>query len=367
MVDCFKGKRCVFMGSAQYCERKGARDELVAVGGIIDNDVTSFTDFVIAFKGAEKTKKYEKVMRYEKNRMLCVLKEQQFLAILDGKMPAPELHEVDSGVVIYKPEHDEVYYNDELLNKDDFTFDIFSTNEIGDSGVLKIATLKSDKTVQYIIKSESSVFGCNEFMYHHVAKALGLYTQEVRLFKNEDGKVLYPVGIRYADGIKGFSYKKAKNDENKRDFHRFETLYYILNEEDSHEYYTDKHGKLFKLDNAAAFNMTFMTYGFVTTKSNDLPVEFRHCGEYAMRNADRVMYDIYIESLPKYYGQEAVEISMETFRAFSELDMSLLENAFVTLGKVYPAAIVNYYREFLLVRKNECKQFVLEKSRTLKV
>jgi len=359
MVNHFKGKVCVFMGAAQFCDRKCVRDELTAAGGIFGNDVTAFTNYVIAFKGAEKTRKYEKVARYTEHGMLTVLNEQQFLAILDGKMSPPELPKTDNGVVVYLEDNEQ---SGEILNKNDFTFEVFKTEKIGDSGVLKIATLKSDKTVQYIIKSECPSFACNEFMYHHIAKALGLYTQEVRLFQNEGD--LYPVGIRYAENIREFSYNKEENEENKRNYHLFETLFVILNEEDSHEYFTDKRGKLFKLDNAASFNMNLMTYGFLTWKG-ELPEPLRHSTQNCLYHTERDKYEIRIEILTKYYGQESVNISFEMFKAFSELDVSLLENAFATLRKVYPSPVVDYYREFVQIRKEECKRFILENSREL--
>ena len=354
----FCDKICVFMGAAQFCDRKGVRDELIAAGGIIESNVTAFTNYVIAFKGAEKTKKYEKVERYAKSGMLIVLNEQQFLAVLDGKMSPPESTKVNSGVVVYSADSEQSDCNDDVLNKNDFTFDIFPTKKIGDSGVLRIATSKSDETVKYVMKSECPSFACNEFMYHHVAKTLGLYTQEVKLFQKE--RDIYPVGIRYADESQEFSYANEKNKDNKRAFHQFETLFHILNEGDTHEYFIDKHGKLFKLDNAVAFKMSFMTYGFVTCNATEIPEAFQKSVKHALNHTERNMYDIYIENILEHYGQEAVDISFEMFKRFSELDISLLEPALKTLGKVYPAVVVDYYREFIEIRIEECRRFVLE-------
>jgi hypothetical protein len=75
--------------------------------------------------------------------------------------------------------------NNNFIDARHFTFAPFPhplhPDEPGDSGVLEIATSKKNPIEQYIVKTGYPELGCNEFMYHRVAKALGLYTQEAKL------------------------------------------------------------------------------------------------------------------------------------------------------------------------------------------
>lgn len=90
-------------------------------------------------------------------------------------------------------------------------------------------------------------------MYHKVAVALGLYTQDVKLIAGSRD-YRRAVAIRYVPDAQEFRLD-GSSEENYRAYFEFEALFTILNEEDSHEYYIDEHERLFKLDNAASFNV----------------------------------------------------------------------------------------------------------------
>jgi len=89
----FKDKIVVFIGTPQKVTRKVARNELLYVGGVPDERITAFTNYVVAFSGAENTKLYKKALQYSK--LLVILTEDQFADILEGKAQPPELPEND--------------------------------------------------------------------------------------------------------------------------------------------------------------------------------------------------------------------------------------------------------------------------------
>jgi NAD-dependent DNA ligase len=79
----FRNKRCAFIGVPRSCTRYEAREELLAVGGIISEEITTFLHFVIAFSGAEKTVKYKKALKYAEKGLLLIINEEQFFDVLE--------------------------------------------------------------------------------------------------------------------------------------------------------------------------------------------------------------------------------------------------------------------------------------------
>jgi len=154
------------------------------------------------------------------------------------------------------------------LKAEDFTF--VSYKHEGDSGAMLLATAKSDPSIQYIIKSEYPEIACNEFMYHHVAAAVGLYTQDVRIVSGIADKN-HAVAIRYVPNAQKFIYDTS-DEVSKQTYFKFKTLYAILNEDDSEEFYYDIQSRLFKLDNAASFNMSELAIRHaINYGNNELP------------------------------------------------------------------------------------------------
>jgi hypothetical protein len=243
---------------------------------------------------------------------------------------------------------------DEILSADDFMIDVFEPDIGGDSGMLRLAALRSDKSVRYVVKGGSPEIACNEFMYHHIAAALGMYTQEARLIQGS-GVPAFSVGIRFIPNAQPFRLDSA-NEENRRMYYAFETLYVILNEEDSHEYYIDEQERVFKLDNAASFNL--QPYVVRDAMISELRDQTSGLLNNALELIEYEKYGIIVDIHKKRCGQAAVRASLDMFRRFSELDETLLGEAFTALGKLYPKTIVGYYRDFIRSRKNECGRFL---------
>lgn len=97
----FKDKVFVFIGTPNRCTRRAASDALIVVGGIPDDKITWITEYVVAFNGAEKTKAYQKAIRYDRDSsMLTLLNEEQFFDILEGRAAPPEKLESKDNVTI---------------------------------------------------------------------------------------------------------------------------------------------------------------------------------------------------------------------------------------------------------------------------
>ena len=149
-----------------------------------------------------------------------------------------------------------------IYNAKDFDFVPYNPSLGSGSGALFLATSETDPQIQYVIKSESPELACNEFMYHKIVSALGLHTQEVKLFQGTKWSK-FAAGIRFSQHAKPYLYEES-TDANRCDFFSFLALYVILNEEDSQEFYIDGQDRVFKLDNAAAFNLTPMLAPAIT-------------------------------------------------------------------------------------------------------
>lgn len=247
----------------------------------------------------------------------------------------------------------------DILDAADFTFAPFMPEREGDSGALQMATLKVDSRIQYIIKSATPELACNEFMYHKIASALGLYTQEVKLFRG----ILncpYAAGIRYSPKAQKFICADA-DIANRHDFYRFETLYVILNEEDSEEYYIDELNRVFKLDNAASFHINYYFAGVAFSKKK-LSAKTEHSLHSMLMHTEYAKYNILHRIIIDKHGEEAGKVCMEMYERFAAFDETLLDAAYKTLDSIYPSWLSDYYCEFIQIRKAECERFVREKG-----
>ena len=86
----FKDKLFVFIGQPTRCSRQAARDALNKVGGVTEERITTFTSYIVAFNGAEKTKAYQKAEYHDKYGHMVLLTEEQFFNVLEGKANPPE-------------------------------------------------------------------------------------------------------------------------------------------------------------------------------------------------------------------------------------------------------------------------------------
>jgi hypothetical protein len=228
----------------------------------------------------------------------------------------------------------------------------------GDSGALEFAVSKKAPDEQYIVKcgGEYPEVAANEFMYHKVADALGLYTQDVFLI---DGSHDYrrSAAIRYVPNAKLFGLENS-SEENFSAFFEFEALYVILNEGDSHEYYIDGDGRLFKLDNADSFTVEQATV---------LRFDGNPIGRFFIPDINAplnsVGYDYYgnmYQAYSRKYGKEAGHAYLTTIHRFADIDQSLLDEAYTDLEKQYPLALCRYYDEAIRIRRNTCRKFLVE-------
>lgn len=244
----------------------------------------------------------------------------------------------------------------DVVFSDNFSFAPFMPMRDGDSGKLQIATSKVDSDLQYIVKSETPELACNEFMYHKIALSLGMHTQEVKLFKGIP-KHPYAAGIRYSPRAEKF-YLENADETNQRDFYAFEMLYVILNEEDSEEFYIDERQRVFKLDNAASFNLDFFSAQLMLQTSNLTSIaQWRqsrvHLTEYGK-------YGIILRLLSEKHGAAAQQSALELIERFTIFDETALMDAFATLDASYPSWFSDYYLEFIIIRKATCQRFLQE-------
>jgi hypothetical protein len=245
-----------------------------------------------------------------------------------------------------------------IIQESDFSYEVYRPSVGGDSGVLMLATKMSDPSIQYIVKCQVDWNPVSEFIYHKVAAALGLYTQEVKLFKKlMESK--YACGIRYCGNAEKVGHIRA-NDPIHRDYFKFMALFQILNEEDSEEFYIDKDNRFFKLDNAEAF-MLSITCGLLIkkakTKSQWVKMAIDEELEKYQTKINFEFYTLMDTQLSDVFGAEAIGIYRNTFRQFSDLDLSILDHAFASLDRVYPKTFSEYLRHYLENRQTACREF----------
>lgn len=252
--------------------------------------------------------------------------------------------------------------NSNFIDARNFTFQPFPhplhPDEVGDSGAMELATSKANPNEQYIIKRGNTYpeIAANEFIYHKVATALGLYTQEIKLVSgNKD--YLRSAAIRYVPNAQEFSLKTS-NEENFRTFFKFEALFVILNEDDSHEYYLDGHGRMFKLDNAAAFTVQHTTVMFFD--GNPIGKFFISDINNPLNAVGYDWYSIKYNEFMRIHGQTAIDAYLSIIQRFSEFDESVLYEAYSDLDKQYPKALSQYYDECIRIRKETCRKFLAE-------
>ena len=63
---------------------------MAEVGGVTDDRISTFTDYIVAFNGAEKTKSYQKAAFHDLHGHMVMLTEEQFFDVIEGKANPPE-------------------------------------------------------------------------------------------------------------------------------------------------------------------------------------------------------------------------------------------------------------------------------------
>jgi hypothetical protein len=248
-----------------------------------------------------------------------------------------------------------------FIDARNFTFKPFPhplhPDETGDSGALEFAVSKNDPNEQYVVKrNEYPEAACNEFMYHKVAAALGLYTQDVKLI-NGNKHYHRSAAIRYAPDARKFSLKES-SAENFCTFFEFEALYVILNESDSHEYYLDRDGRMFKLDNAASFTVQSVTV--MLFDGNPIGRFFVPDINFPLNHIEYDWYGLKYKEFLQQRGRNAADAYLSMIRKFSQLGESVFQEAYDALLKRYPKDLTRYYEEFIRIREGACRKFLEE-------
>jgi hypothetical protein len=245
-----------------------------------------------------------------------------------------------------------------LISAADYTFEPFPQSRgEGDSGRLLIATDINAPDERYVVKAGTPEIPVNEFTYHKIASALGLYTQKARLFKGFP-ECKYAVAIKFCPTAKAYSPERQPCID--PDYFRFLALYEILGEEDSKEIYIDEYNRVFKLDNAAAFNLTELSMALLLKKTRSPWIRKAIDDEIArfLEIAETQRYSILIETLREHHGETAVNACMTAFERFAALGLDSLGEAFASLDRVYPKTVSDYLRCFLSIRQTACRKFL---------
>jgi hypothetical protein len=245
-----------------------------------------------------------------------------------------------------------------LVSAADYKFETFPQSRgEGDSGRLLLAADVNAPEERYVVKAGTPEIPVNEFIHHKIASALGLYTQKARLFKGFPG-CKYAVAIRFCPTARTYSPEGQPGID--PDYFRFLALYEILGEEDSREICVDGDNRVFKLDNAAAFNLTELSMALLLKKTRSPWVRKAIDGEIErfLETAEDQSYSIMIETLRECHGDTAVNACMTIFGRFAGLGLALLDEAFVSLDRVYPKTVSDYLRRFLSVRQTACRKFM---------
>jgi hypothetical protein len=115
----FEDKLFAFIGNPKRCSRRQAREALDAVGGVTDERILSFTEYVVAFEHDGKTKKYAKAVKDSNKGYLILLDEDQFFDILEGKSEPPSKANREKHVLVIETEESRIRQEEswkELLN-----------------------------------------------------------------------------------------------------------------------------------------------------------------------------------------------------------------------------------------------------------
>lgn len=246
---------------------------------------------------------------------------------------------------------------DGFLDVKDFILEPFTPAIGGDSGALYIASQKTDPSIRYVVKSTTPELACNEFAYQKIAAALGLHTQEVKLFQ-PNKRFRYGAAIRYAENAREATAEDfSVGAPHFADLIAFQTLYVILNEEDSQEYFIDEAGRFFKLDNAASFNLGPYNISMINSLPEDDAIALMR---KSLDFTEYSKYSMLLRLTTEHYGDAGRAACLSMFERFAALDEAKFDTAFDDLSKVYSCLISEYYYAFVESRKELCGRLLKE-------
>lgn len=118
----FENKLFAFIGTPVRCTRRQACEALDVVGGVVDERISSFTEYVVAFQHDGKSKKYAKAVKEDSRGFLALLDESQFFDIIEGKELPPKRSELAKPSLINIPLRTE----EEIARHDEAWLDILN-------------------------------------------------------------------------------------------------------------------------------------------------------------------------------------------------------------------------------------------------
>ncbi|MFP3152942.1 hypothetical protein LQZ18_00655 [Lachnospiraceae bacterium ZAX-1] len=117
---------------------------------------------------------------------------------------------------------------------------------------------------------------------------------------------------------------------------------------------------MFKLDNAAAFNIDFAVHDQIVMRVKTR-LDKKFCSRLELVEYGK--FKIILNLLTEHYGEIAKQICLSIFERFVAIDEPLFDEAYITLDRVYLKNLSDYYCEFILIRKAMCEQFQWENGR----
>ncbi|MBA1336649.1 MAG: hypothetical protein HPY66_3084 [Firmicutes bacterium] len=150
----------------------------------------------------------------------------------------------------------------DVLQTKDFVFSsIKPLDRIGDSGVLLLAKLETDRTKRYLVKHAFCDCAANEFVYTKLAQAMDVKMPEAKLFQISDGekrnyfKTEYILATRFLDLIdENPSYQIIREQAlNWQDYFRYRAMYDMFIEGDSFEVLLASDRCIYRVDTTDAF------------------------------------------------------------------------------------------------------------------
>jgi len=280
----------------------------------------------------------------------------------------------------------------DVLETADFVFSPYKSEREGDSGKLLLAKRKENRSEQYVVKHAYMDCACNEYIYYHIAKALGVPVPETKLFRISDGekrkcfKTEFVVGTRNipnAEHISGKDVPPCKIDE----YIGMKAMETITSECDGIEVIKDENGNIFRIDTTAAFGVSCVN-PFLPIEYVGAHIDADNCGneedktrlvklkevqtkfeEQFVLSADEVSYERFsnnsLKTIGKEFGGKGVNIYLSYFKKFTELDLSVFDEPIRVLGYFYTDCIAEYFGRHLKAIQKACADYLQNVNRAV--
>lgn len=240
-----------------------------------------------------------------------------------------------------------------LLNPENYTYSRFKQyrkdgEEYGDSGPLYLAE-HSDGT-KLLVKQMNTMDTANEYLSCSIAQLLGINAPRAWLFSSH--KQIKKISFRHSVGIEYFEdFKPATKEEfleNSHDAAKGLILNLLIDQEDGTEFGMHQNS-IYTFDFSNTFTMSCY-FGdrflkMLESPSNEL---------IQLLERRRDTYSSYLDSAIDVLSESLIapEIMEEEYRNIRERYLTLIKNQdfepiLDEIGKLYPEAIVDFYRSIL--------------------